>query len=110
PRGKVVPKRPPPKLKKDISWSAVPWLPGGFKAWFCWLLLTLEFKATNPNTLRRLSGSSTVCRWSTSEEMLALEVLMRGADAVTVISWVRSEERRGGKECRLRWCWLSLYV
>ena len=82
-----MPMRPPPKLKKEMSWSTLPCDPGGFNAWYCWLLFTLESSSTRPNTFRMFSGSSTACLLLTSEPMSALPVTSTGALASTSTVW-----------------------
>src|SRR6266496_517955 len=83
-RNAVVPKKPPPKLKNETSWSAVPCEPPDSMSCRC-ELLTDEFSCTKLNTLRRLSGISVTIFVETSAPRLALSVCSRGAAAVTSI-------------------------
>ena len=52
----VVPKKPPPKLRKDMSWSAVSSAPPAVKICCCVWLFTEEFNITRPTTFLRLRG------------------------------------------------------
>src|SRR5450755_741114 len=82
-RNMVVPKKPPPKLKNETSWSAVPCSPPALRVCPCERLLTEEFNSTKLNTLRRFSGNSVTCWEEISSPTLALSVCSKTTVAVT---------------------------
>ena len=73
-RNAFVPKYPPPKLRKETSWSAEPCCPPDEMVCLCERLLTDEFSSTKLNTLRKFKGSSCTCLLDTSALRLALSV------------------------------------